>query len=55
MDLVGEAGHTYRIKFWADLLSWAKLANVANPTGTLSVLDLEAGKHGELFYRAVRH
>jgi hypothetical protein len=52
LNVVGEPGRTYRVEFSSDLSSWTKLADVANPTGTLSVLDLEAGKQGQRFYRA---
>ncbi len=52
MNLIGEAGRTYRIEFSSELSSWTKLADVANSTGTLSVIDPDAGKHGQRFYRA---
>jgi hypothetical protein len=52
-NLIGEAGRTYRIEFSSDLSSWTKLADVADPTGTRSVIDPEAGKIGQRFDRAI--
>ena len=52
--LIGQAGRNYRIKFLHDLSSWTKLADVANRTGTLRIVDPEAGQYSRRSYRAVR-
>ena len=44
---------TYRLDASTNLVDWATLTNIANPSGTIQFIDLEATNFSRRFYRAV--
>ena len=44
---------TYRLDASTNLVDWAALTNIANPSGTIQFIDLEATNFSRRFYRAV--
>ena len=44
---------TYRIEGSTNLIDWVALANIANPSGTIQFIDLQATNFSRRFYRAV--
>jgi hypothetical protein len=44
---------TYRLDASTNLADWVALTNIANPSGTIQFIDLEATNFSQRFYRAV--
>jgi hypothetical protein len=54
VHLVGEAGKVYRIEATGNMFQWSVVGSaVANPDGTIEVLDTHAKGMPQRFYRAV--
>ena len=46
-------GLVYRLDASTNLVDWAALTNIADPSGTIQFIDLEATNFSQRFYRAV--
>ena len=53
LSLTATPGLTYRLDASTNLVDWAALTNIANPSGTIQFIDLEATNSSQRFYRAV--
>jgi hypothetical protein len=53
LGVAGEAGFTVQLQASTNLVDWAVLTNLANPTGTLVVTNTPSTGVPQQFYRAL--
>jgi len=51
LQIAGERGHSYRLKFSTDLINWVLLSDLNNPSGKFQFTDNRATLFPRGFYR----